>query len=193
VWHGELVNRRKDGSLYTEEMTIAPVWDESGHITHFIAIKQDITERKRAQEQLEQALEQARTASRIKSEFLANISHEIRTPMNGILGMAQLLMHTPLKDEQRDYVATLKSSAESLLALLGDILDISQIEAGKMTLSYKPFDLKQMVQEVARLFVARAKQKGLALDVQSPPIYRRRSSAMTCVCGRYSPISWATR
>jgi len=166
VWQGELVNRRKDGSLYTEEMTIAPVWDESGHITHFIAIKQDITERKRAQEQLEQALEQARTASRIKSEFLANISHEIRTPMNGILGMAQLLMHTPLKDEQRDYVATLKSSAESLLALLGDILDISQIEAGKMTLSYKPFDLKQMVQEVARLFVARAKQKGLALDVQ---------------------------
>ncbi len=165
VWKGELVNRRKDGSLYTEEMTIAPVWDERGKITHFIAIKQDVTERKRAQEQLEQALHQAQAASRAKSEFLANMSHEIRTPMNGILGMAQLLMTTPLNEEQKDYVSTLKSSAESLLSLLGDILDISRIEEGKLSLHYAPFDLRQVVYQVAQLFAARAREKGLQLHV----------------------------
>ncbi|MEJ5252139.1 MAG: response regulator [Chthonomonadetes bacterium] len=163
VWKGELVNRRKDGRLYTEEMTIAPVWDKRGDITHFIAIKQDVTERKQAQEQLEQALQQAQAASRAKSEFLANMSHETRTPMNGILGMAQLLMDTPLNEEQKDYVSTLKSSAESLLSLLGDILDISRIEEGKMSLYYAPFDLRQMVHQVAQLFAARAREKGLRL------------------------------
>lgn len=165
VWSGDVINRRKDGTLYTEEMTIAPVWDDGGHVTHFIAIKQDITERKLVQQQLEEALLQAQEASRAKSEFLANMSHEVRTPMNGILGMAQLLMDTPLSEEQRDYVATLKGSAESLLSLLGDILDISKIEAGKMVLQYAPFDLRQMVREVAHLFEARAKEKGLHLHV----------------------------
>lgn len=166
VWKGEVVNRRKDGSLYTEEMTIAPVWDEKGSITHFVAIKQDVTERKRVEQQLAEALQQAQAASRAKSEFLANMSHEIRTPMNGILGMAQLLMDTPLNEEQKDYVITLKESAESLLSLLGDILDISRIEAGKMELHYAPLDLPQLVHQVARLFDAHAKEKGLSLQVE---------------------------
>ncbi|GIV21092.1 MAG: hypothetical protein KatS3mg023_2843 [Armatimonadota bacterium] len=166
VWKGEVINRRKDGSLYTEEMTVAPVRDEQGNITHFIAIKQDVTERKRFEQQLEQALEQAQAASLAKSEFLANMSHEIRTPMNGILGMAQLLMDTPLSEEQRDYVTTLKESAESLLSLLGDILDISRIEAGKMELRYAPFNPRQLVHQVARLFAARAREKGLLLQVE---------------------------
>jgi len=166
VWKGEVVNRRKDGSLYYEEMTIAPVWDENGSMTHFVAIKQDVTERKRFEQQLAEALEQAQAANRAKSEFLANMSHEIRTPMNGILGMAQLLMDTPLNEEQRDYVITLKNSAESLLSLLGDILDISRIEAGKMELHYAPLDLHQLVHQVARLFDARAKEKGLSLQVE---------------------------
>jgi PAS domain S-box-containing protein len=166
VWKGELVNRRRDGSLYTEEMTIAPVRDEQGNITHFVAIKQDITQRKQFEQRLEEVAEQAQAASRAKSEFLANMSHEIRTPMNGILGMAQLLMDTPLNEEQKDYVTTLKDSAESLLSLLGDILDISRIEAGKMELRYEPFDLRQTVHQVARLFAARARQKGLLLQVE---------------------------
>ncbi len=164
VWKGETINRRKDGNLYTEEMAIAPVSDERGNITHFIAIKQDVTERKEVEKQLEIALQEAQSASRAKSEFLANMSHEIRTPMNGILGMAQLLSQTPLNDEQRDYVDTLKGSAESLLALLGDILDITQIESGKMHLHYAPFDLRATVHQVAQLFSARAKEKGLSLE-----------------------------
>jgi PAS domain S-box-containing protein len=166
VWKGEVVNRRKDGSLYTEGMTIAPVRDEQDNITHFVAIQQDITERKRFEQQLEQALEQAQAASRAKSEFLANMSHEIRTPMNGILGMAQLLMDTPLNEEQREYITTLKSSAESLLSLLGDILDISRIEAGRMELHYSSFDLRQVVHQVARLFAAHAREKGLLLQAE---------------------------
>ena len=166
VWKGEVVNRRKDGSLYHEEMTIAPVWDGNGSVTHFVAIKQDVTERKRFEQQLSEALERAQAANRAKSEFLANMSHEIRTPMNGILGMAQLLIDTPLNEEQRDYVTTLKTSAESLLSLLGDILDISRIEAGKMELHYAPLHLHRMVHQVARLFDARAKEKGLFLRVE---------------------------
>lgn len=165
VWKGEIVNRRKDGSLYSEEITIAPVSDEKGIITHFVAIKQDISERKWVEQQLEHALQRAQAASRAKSEFLANMSHEIRTPMNGILGMAQLLMGTSLNEEQQDYVTTLKNSAESLLALLGDILDISKIESGKMTLHYSPFDLDQVVSQVAHLFIARAKEKGITIEV----------------------------
>jgi len=144
VWKGELVNRRKEGSLYHEEMAIAPVRDERGNITHFVAVKQDISERKQFEQQLAYALEQAQAANRAKSEFLANMSHEIRTPMNGILGMAQLLMDTPLNEEQRDYMNTLKSSAESLLSLLGDILDISRIEVGKLELNYKAFSLRRV-------------------------------------------------
>ncbi len=166
VWKGEVINKRKDGTLYHEEMTIAPVLDERGGITHFAAIKQDVTERKQFQQQLEEALQQAQSASRAKSEFLANMSHEIRTPMNGILGMAQLLSHTPLNEEQRDYVETLQQSAESLLSLLGDILDITQIESGKMHLHYAPFDLRATARQVAHLFSARAKEKGLQVEVE---------------------------
>lgn len=183
VWKGEMINRRKDGSLSTGELIVSPVQDTRGKITHFIAVARDITDRKRMEQQLEEANERlmesleranelasvAESANRAKSAFLASMSHEIRTPMNGIMGMAELLMDTPLNAEQRDYLQTLKNSANGLLTLLNDILDFSKIEAGKLNLEQCPFDLLEVVEEVAQLFARGAREKEVELMVDFPP------------------------
>ncbi len=304
IWHGETINRRKDGTLYDEEMTITPLTNEQGEIVHFVAVKQDISERKRLEQQLrdsaafnvstlnsltsqiavldkqgviiavnsawqrfgednglqsalhnmlgfnyldacknpfnqadgdqensalsgiaavlsgeqdlfqleypchspeqqhwfrmsvsplhnaghgvvvsheniterkqaEQVLQQAKEASEnlalAKSQFLANMSHEIRTPMNAIIGLSQLALNKTLAVETRDYLEKIYSSSNSLLGILNDILDFSRLEAGRMTIADSLFDLDAVLDNLGKLFADRALEKNLAFTIKAEP------------------------
>ncbi len=127
------------------------------------ALESEIAERRRAEQYLQRAMTAAETANRIKSEFLANMSHEIRTPMNGILGTLELLSESPLSNEQRDLLRTAHHSADLLLEIIDDILDLTRIEAGKLAFEKRMFDPGHLVEEAASLMAAAARRKGLEL------------------------------
>jgi PAS domain S-box-containing protein len=125
--------------------------------------------RKRAEASLHEAKEAAEAASRAKSEFLATMSHEIRTPMNGVLGFAQLLQQSPLTSQQADFVASIRSSAESLLNVINDVLDFSKIESGYMTIERAPFSLELCLEEAIETVAMAAGEKGLDLAARVDP------------------------
>jgi signal transduction histidine kinase len=129
----------------------------------------DITPQKQKEVELLRAKEIAEGASRAKSEFLANISHEFRTPMNGIIGMTELVLDSPINDEQREYLDLVKSSSESLLEMLNDILDLSKVEAGKLDLDPIEFSFHQKLDEILKVMRFRASQKHVALDWHVSP------------------------
>ncbi len=170
----EIEALHRDGSTFAVELAIWPA--RSGDTYSFNAFIQDITERKRTEEELAVAHERAMAASRLKSEFLANMSHEIRTPMNGVIGMTALLLGTNLTGEQREYAETISSSGEAMLTLINDILDFSKIEAGKMSIESIDFDVRTVVEEVADILAEQAHAKGLELATligpDVPPIMR---------------------
>ncbi len=187
IWQGELINRRKDGSFYTEEQLITPVFDDQMIIRHFIAIKQDISLRKQNNQELmqhrnhleqlvrertielEQARQEAERLSKIKSHFLANMSHEIRTPMNAVLGFCYLLAQRSLDRESLDLVRKIHNAGDSLLSIINDILDFSKIEAGRMNIENEPFRLSVLLDELASLMSTLAGRKNLELVIT--PLY----------------------
>ncbi len=158
-WKGEFLNRRKDGTTFWEMASISPVRNDLNQITHYIAIKDDITERKRIEQQLVQAKEKAEESDRLKSAFLANMSHEIRTPMNAILGFSEILQHEGIQPEdRREYIKLINDKGNDLMNIISDLIDLSRIEAGDMKLVKTHIPINDLILE---LFEQVKKEKDL--------------------------------
>lgn len=164
VWHGEICNRAQEGGLFWVETTIVPFLDTKGCPEQYIAIRNDITERKRLENDLAKARDAALEHARLKSEFLATMSHEIRTPMNGVIGMTELLLSSITDEEQLKMGRTIQACATNLLVILNDILDFSKIEAGRLEISSEPFSPEEQVLQTLELFSPHAREKQISLS-----------------------------
>ena len=152
---------RKDGTSFPADITSTPIW-EDGQVAGVVVTFQDITERKHAEEAMQQAKLTADTANRAKSDFLASMSHELRTPLNGILGYAQILKRDPnLAEKQKSGVDVIQRCGDHLLTLINEILDLSKIEAQKLELQPIEFQLPDCLQQIAHIIQVRAEQAGL--------------------------------
>ena len=153
----------KSGNIYNLLMVRFPLYDKNHNIYGTVGIANDITERTLYGKHLIEEKSKAEMAEQLQEQFLANMSHEIRTPMNGIIGMTNILIDTPLSDEQREFVHVIKKSSDNLLVLINDILDISKIKAGKLRIEKIDFQLRETVENTLVPFNVKIMQKGLKL------------------------------
>lgn len=186
LWKGEFINQRKDGSHYIDLAIVIPIRQPDGQVTHYVSIQEDITEKKRLSEELEQhrhhlealvqqrtselaiAKADAETANSAKSLFLSTMSHEIRTPMNAMLGYCYLLEQLPLENNAQGLVRKINDSGRNLLAIVNDILDFSKIEAGRLQIENVPFRLTEVLDHLAALMASVAAYKNLELIIAPP-------------------------
>ncbi|RMH47028.1 MAG: PAS domain S-box protein [Gammaproteobacteria bacterium] len=157
----EVRSQRADGEWIWELISGVPLYDEAGSHIGYRGAAMPITDRKHYEETLIKAKEAAEAGTRAKSQFLAVMSHEIRTPMNGVMGMAELLMNTPLNEEQMEYARTIYQSSRALLEVINEILDLSKIESGKFELYVHTFDLHHLLEDIAELISVSARNKGI--------------------------------
>jgi PAS domain S-box-containing protein len=169
TWRGEFMNRRKNGSFYWEAATISPIFGSLRQIQHYVAIKEDISAKKALENMLSEALEEARAAARVKSEFLAMMSHELRTPLHGVLGFAEILAATSLSEEQEEYLRHIATSGRHLLAIVNDILDFSSLEKGRITLDNGLIDVAELLDTSCLACRKEAEDKGIALSHHVDP------------------------
>jgi len=164
-WRGELYNKKKNGELYWEYAYMAPILDSEGKIINFLAVKEDITERKKMIALLNEAKAKAEENDKLKSAFLANMSHEIRTPMNGILGFSELLKEPMISgEEQEKYISIIQKSGVRLLNIINDVVDISKIEAGQMGTVMSETNVNEKIDYTYNFFKPAAEKKGIHLS-----------------------------
>ena len=190
-WKGEFINRKKDGSEYIEFAIIAPLRQSDGTVSHFVAVKEDITERKRTGSELdahrlhleelvlsrtaelESARKLAEAANLAKGTFLANMSHEIRTPMNAIMGLTHLLQRAVSTPQQMERLTKIDAASQHLLSIINDILDLSKIEAARLHIEHTDFHLSGVLDSVSSIIAESAQAKGLRveLDTDAVPLW----------------------
>jgi PAS domain S-box-containing protein len=184
IWHGILHNLRKNGELIWEDSSIAPIFNTAGEITNFVAVNEDVTERKRVEQQLEahqthledlvsqrtaelsSALEAAKLADHTKDEFLAHVSHELRTPLSAVIGFSSLARPISTDARQREYLDKVNSAGKTLASIIDDLLDLSKIVAGRMEFEIRAFSLRQLIMRSASVISYKAQEKDLELVQQ---------------------------
>jgi len=170
-WHGDLINRRKDGTLYYASVSIGPVVNAEGFITHFVGIQEDVTARKRAEVELIAAKEAAERANQAKTVFLSHMSHELRTPLTAILGYSEMMEEEiagPLGDVYQSYANCVSKGGRHLLSIIDELLDLSCIELGNYKVALVELDLAALVDECIAMTLPQAKTKGLTLAYRRP-------------------------
>lgn len=169
AFHGEVENITKDNRRIWVDVNLFPVHDEAGQVEFFVAIERDITQAKNLALEMEEARRAAEDGARAKAEFLANMSHEIRTPLTGIIGMADLLTETRLSGEQHQFVRTIVGSSQSLMGVINDVLDLSQLDAGRLELSPSEFSLQDFFQDTLSLLAVSARREQLKVSLDVAP------------------------
>jgi PAS domain S-box-containing protein len=165
-WRGTFKTKRKDGSFFWEAANISPVIDNQGNISHFLAIKEDITEQRKIRNELIKAKEQAEESNRLKTAFINNISHEIRTPLNGIVGFAELLVDQDIpRDEKNEYLRVLNQSSNRLIKTVSDIMEVSLLVSGNKQIYPVQFQLTDLLHEIQETFESQCHKKNIAFEV----------------------------
>jgi PAS domain S-box-containing protein len=165
-WIGEILNRKKNGELYWENAIISPILNTNGEITHFLAAKEDITEKKKLYSDLIKEKERAEESDRLKSAFLANMSHEIRTPLNSIIGFSELLTDPDFEEEQKnEFIQLIITNGNNLLTIISDIMDISKLESGELKIHKKQINAQKFVSKVKSQFAIQVESRKLEFSV----------------------------